>query len=162
MEPKVLKALHWIVEILNRHNITYSISGGFAAHLYGSTRPINDIDIDISEKDFEKVYSEVKDFLFLGPTHYTNAKWDLEVMKLRYYDQEIDIGGAFEAKIFDDILQEWIHSPADFLKSKKFDVDGITLDVIDPNDLIEYKKLLSGEHQKVDIEAVQNFIKNSK
>jgi hypothetical protein len=40
-------ALRWIIGILDRHNIQYQITGGFAAKLYGSSREVNDIDIDI-------------------------------------------------------------------------------------------------------------------
>lgn len=158
MENKLLKALHWIVGILNKHKIQYNISGGFSAHLYGSNRPVNDIDIDIPEDDFEKIYDDVKAYIILGPENYKDERWDLKLMTLNYFDQEIDIGGAFKQKIFDDISQKWINLPTNFSKSKKINVDGIELNIIDPHDLVNYKKLLSGEHQKIDIKAVQEFI----
>ncbi len=44
-EQKSIDALRWIVEIFNRHNIPYRIGGGFAAKVYGSTRPLKDFDI---------------------------------------------------------------------------------------------------------------------
>jgi len=162
MENKLLKALHWIIGILNKYNVQYIISGGFSAYLYGSNRKINDIDIDIPEDDFEKIYNDVKDFIILGPKDYKDERWDLKLMTLNYFAQKIDISGAFNQKIFDDISQKWVHSPTNFSKSRKIKVDGIELNVIDPNDLMNYKKLLSGEHQKIDIKAVQEFIKNSK
>lgn len=162
MEPKLLKALHWIIEILNKYYIQYNLSGGFSAHLYWSNRQINDIDIDIPEDDFEKIYNDVKSFIILGPEDYKDERWDLKLMTLNYFGQEIDISGAFNQKIFDDVSQKWIHSPADFEKSRKINFEGVELNVIDPNDLINYKKLLSGYHQNIDIRAVQEFIKNSK
>lgn len=162
MENKLLKALYWIVEILNKYNIQYNISGGFSAHLYGSKRQINDIDIDIPEEDFEKIFDDVKTYIILGPEDYKDERWDLKLMTLNYFGQEIDISGAFKQKIFDDISQKWIHSPADFSKSRKIEFYGIELNVIDPIDLMNYKKLLSGDHQKVDIKAIQEFIENSR
>ena len=162
MGNKLLKALHWIIEILNKYDVQYNISGGFSAYLYGSNRKINDIDIDISEDDFEKIFNDVKDFIILGPEEYKDERWDLKLMTLNYFGQEIDISGAFKQKIFDDISQKWICSPAEFPKSRKINIDGIELNVIDPNKLINYKKLLSGDHQEIDIKAVQKFIENSK
>jgi hypothetical protein len=162
MENKLLKALYWIIGILNKHSIEYNISGGFSAHLYGSNRQINDIDIDISENDFEKIYNDVNSFIILGPEDYKDERWDLKLMTLNYFGQEIDISGAFNQKIFDDVSQKWIHSPANFSKSRKITFEGIELHVIDPNDLVNYKKLLSGDHQKIDIKAVQEFIENLK
>lgn len=161
MEPKLLKALHRIIEILNRHQIQYSISGGFSAHLYGSRRPINDIDIDIPENDFEKIYDDIKEYIIFGPEEYQDKKRNLKLITLNYFDQEIDIWGALKCQIFDDILQKWIPNQINFSKSRKMNIDGLEINIIDPNDLINYKKLLSGEHQIIDIKAVQEFIKNS-
>ena len=48
-QEKTVDALRWIVGILEKKNILYQISGGFAAKLYGSSRPLNDIDIDIHQ-----------------------------------------------------------------------------------------------------------------
>lgn len=55
MEEKTLNALRWIVGILNKHQVPYRIGGGFAAHIYGSNRPINDIDISLPGKYFSAI-----------------------------------------------------------------------------------------------------------
>ncbi|MFP4514737.1 MAG: nucleotidyltransferase domain-containing protein [Parcubacteria group bacterium] len=162
MKNKQLQALRWIINILSKDNIQYRISGGFAAHLYGSKREVNDIDIDIPENDFEKIFDKVKDYIILGPENYKDERWNLKLMTLNYLGQEIDIGGAYNQKIFDDLSKRWIHSPANFSKLKKVYFEGIKLTVINPSDLINYKKLLSGDHQRIDIKAVQEYIKNSK
>lgn len=52
-QEKTINALKWIIKILNSKNIPYQISGGFAAKMYGSIRPLNDIDIDIPEDNFQ-------------------------------------------------------------------------------------------------------------
>jgi len=158
MSSKLLPVLHWIINILEEHEIQYSISGGFAAHLYGSPRPINDIDLDIPEDDFDKIYGEVKDFIIFGPANYKDARWDLKLMTLNYHGQEIDISGAFEQKIHDDNQQKWLHDPTDFTDLNTIPFDGLDLKVITPENLLAYKKLLIGDHQAIDIKAVEKFI----
>ena len=94
LEEKTKKALSWIIEILNRHKIDYQIAGGFAAKVYGSTRILNDIDIDISEKYFPVILTEINPYIIYGPSRFIDGKWDLELVTLNYNGQEIDISGA--------------------------------------------------------------------
>ena len=89
MEQKTLRALCWIVEILDRNNISYGIGGGFAAHVYGSGRPINDIDISLSGKYFPVIVSEVKVFIKAGPKHYTSPKWDCDTLSVDITDNKL-------------------------------------------------------------------------
>ena len=59
--PKVGLTLDLIIPILEKERIFYQILGGVAASFYGSNRPINDIDIDIREKDFPRLFERVKE-----------------------------------------------------------------------------------------------------
>ncbi len=162
MDDKFLKALRWIVAILDQQGVKYVISGGFAAYLYGSKRQINDLDVDIPENDIEKIRRDVKDYIVAGPEHVQDERWDLLSMTLNYHNQEIDISGALQQKVYDDVYQKWVNIPANFSKAKKMVVDGIQINVMDPQDLIFYKKFLIGAHQKADIKAIREFIRNSK
>ena len=85
-------ALIWITGILEEKNIPFQISGGLAAKIYGSPRPLNDIDIDIPRDGFAKILSAVEAYIVFGPADYENGKWDLYLMTLDYHGQEIDIG----------------------------------------------------------------------
>jgi predicted nucleotidyltransferase len=148
VEEKTKNALLWITEILNRHNIPFQICGGLAAKLYGSPRPLNDIDIE-----------EVKEYIIFGPEQYLDEKWDLWLMTLNYFGQEIDIGGAIHLKIFDSQHDVWVPFPVDFAKVAWVPVAGIKVPVITKEDLIIYKSLLDGDHQQVDIIAVRYSMK---
>lgn len=158
LEEKTKKALIWITDILNKHNISFQISGGFSAKIYGSPRPLNDIDIDIPEYGFEKIVDEVKEYIVFGPEHYVDEKWDLMLMTLNYFGQEIDIGGSENLKIFDEKNNKWLPFPTDFNKVVYFVVAGIKVPVIPKEDLIEYKSYLNGDHQKIDIDSVKKSL----
>ena len=158
MNNKLADALKWIVSILRKHNVPFLISGGFAANIYGAKRPVNDIDIDVPEEKMELLLPDIKPYITFGPAEYKDEKWDLKLITLNYNGQEIDIGGAFDTKIFDEQNKVWVHCPAKFETAQIHTVYGVEVPIVRPQDLIEYKKLLSGEHQKTDIAAVQEHI----
>ncbi len=158
-QEKTINALKWIVEILNRKNIPYQISGGFAAKIYGSTRLLNDIDIDIPEDRFVDLVEEVRPYIVFGPKHYKDDKWDAYLMTLNFTGQEIDIDGAYEVKVSSKDRTEWVHIPVDFSKVNKMEVEGIVVNVISPMNLVKYKQHLDGDHQVEDIKAAENYLK---
>ncbi|OGK51808.1 hypothetical protein A3B02_01870 [Candidatus Roizmanbacteria bacterium RIFCSPLOWO2_01_FULL_42_14] len=161
MNKPLQDALKWIIGVLEDNKITYQITGGFAAHIYGSTREVNDIDIDISEGSFQIILEDVRSKIVYGPCRYQDAKWDLQLMTLNYNGQEIDIGGAFETKIFDSINQTWVPFPGDFSKRRHMLFAGTDIYVVDPQSLIEYKSLLDGKHQKEDIAAIKKYLERT-
>ncbi|MBM3206254.1 MAG: hypothetical protein FJZ43_01365 [Candidatus Staskawiczbacteria bacterium] len=159
---KIESALKWILPILKKHKVPFQISGGFAAHIYGSKRPVNDIDIDIPEDKIDVLVPDVKEYIVYGPAQHKNNRWDLKLITLEYYGQEIDIGGAYNVKIFDDNESIWKSFPAKLEEVEFHNVYGFNLPVVEPRYLADYKKLLSGDHQKVDVKAVENYILNKK
>ena len=154
LEEKTKKALLWIIEILNQQKISFQISGGFAAKLYGSARSLNDIDIDIPENEFTKIVTEVKGYITFGPRQFKDKKWDIFLMTLNYFGQEIDIGSE-NFKIFDSNSKQWLSFSTVPNKVIWMPVAGITVPVIAKEELIHYKSYLDGEHQKTDIDTIQ-------
>lgn len=150
----IKRALEWIVGVLRKHQIPFQISGGCAAKIYGSQRELNDIDIDIPRDGFEKIIDDVKPFVIYGPSQYKDDKWDLYLMTLNYAGQEIDIGSG-NAKISTKDRKNWIHFDTDFSKVVNKEFLGITVPVIPKEELIEYKQLLDGDHQQVDIQSIK-------
>ena len=158
MERKTIDALVWIVGVLEKHEVEYQISGGFAAKLYGSPRELNDIDIDIREKYFETVLPEVSPYVTFGPARFNDGKFDCDLMTLDYGGQEIDISGTDTLRMSNKDRTEWISYPNFTFDTLDTDVAGISLKVVHPWKLIEYKKELDGEHQHADIQAAQAYI----
>ncbi|MFA7191702.1 MAG: hypothetical protein WC089_00165 [Candidatus Paceibacterota bacterium] len=159
LKKKTIKALNWIVNILNEHKIDYVVSGGFSAKLYSSKRELHDIDIDIFENKFDELLSEISKYITYGPDRYKDGKWDMNLITLNYGGQEIDIGDLSDAYISNKERTAWIKLE-NKLEPVKMTVGGIEVNVINPQDLINYKKNLDGDHQLEDIKSVEAYIKN--
>ena len=160
LEQKTKKALQWIVEILNKHQVPYRIGGGFAAHVYGATRPVNDIDITFSGKYFPIIIPEISQYITYTFGHSRDEKWDCDGLTLEYEDQEIDMTDIDTLKMSNKEKTEWLQTKDNFrtYPNVVMDVDGIQVSLIDPRDLAAYKKHLDGEHQQVDIQAIETYI----
>jgi len=165
MEEKTKNALRWIVEILNKNNIAYRIGGGFAAHVYGSPRPIKDIDITFSGKYFSMIMSDVSGYIEYDLGHYSNEKWDCDYLLLDYHGQKIDITDIDTLKMSNKEQTKWFQTKDEYKKFpiQNFNIEGVSVSLIDPRDLIAYKKELADDehlYQEIDIKAVEEYLKN--
>lgn len=148
-------ALIWITDILKKHQIPFQITGGLAAIAYGGTRPLQDIDIDIPEDKFDLVKGEVAEFITYGPEKYKSNKWDLLLMTLNYDGQEIDLGGAYQTKIFNEKTGHWEKLAENLSKAEIKTVYELQLPVIPKDSLLSYKKVLSREEDKIDVSEIE-------
>jgi hypothetical protein len=159
MQEKTTRALKWMVEILNRLNISYQIAGGFAAKMYGSPRSVNDIDFDVHDEDLRRIVPEVSQYIKFGPARFKNEKWDCLLITLEYDGQEIDISGADTTKISNLAMTKWIEYPKQDFNTMKFVVEGTSINVMNPIELMEYKsELMDREHQVIDVNAVKKYL----
>ncbi len=158
MEQRTIDALEWMIGIFNKYKIEYQIAGGFAAKLYGSPRPLNDIDFDISEKNFSTILPDISGYITFGPSRLNDGKWDCELITLNYRGQEIDLCGVDSILMSNKERTKWIPYPNQSLNSLDIKAEGFTLKVIHPRDLATYKKELDGEHQMVDIQAIEEYL----
>lgn len=163
LEEKTINTLKWIVSILNKHKVPYRIGGGFAAYIFGSNRKVNDLDISISGEYFPVILSDVKEYIIAGPKHYLNEKWNCNTLSLNYQKQDIDLTDIDTLLMTNKEKTEWIQVKNNFRKypPKKLIFENIEISLMDPRDLIGYKKHLDGEHQLIDIQAVEEYIKNN-
>ncbi|MFZ1719753.1 MAG: hypothetical protein WAU28_00200 [Candidatus Moraniibacteriota bacterium] len=163
MEQKTTEALKWIVKILNDNRIHYRIGGGLAVALYGSTRPIKDIDISLSGKYFPVIVPIVQQFIIAGPQHYLNEKWDCATLSLNYHEQDIDLTDVDTLLMKNHEETEWIKNEIVYDKyptiTKK--IEGMSVTLMHPKVLLEYKQHLSGEHQESDQKFLEQYIRKS-
>lgn len=160
MEQKTVDALKWIAQILNGHNIPYRIGGGTATYLYGSGRPVNDIDISVSGSFFPTIVPLVKDYITAGPKHYKNEKWDCDTLSLNYQGQDIDLTDVDTLLMSKKGTGEWVRNKEIYGKHPDAvkEVDGVQVSLMNPRVLLEYKQELSGEHQEYDIQFLKGLI----
>ena len=163
MEKKTIEALKWITDIFGCYSIPYMIGGGFAAHYYGSQRPINDLDISLSGRYFPEIVDNVKEYITAGPKHYSNEKWDCDTLSLTYKGQDVDITDVETVKMSSKDGSEWFKSKDHFRKypAKNVVIEGIKVSLMDPRDLVAYKKHLGGEHQLADVHTVEKYIQEN-
>jgi hypothetical protein len=155
MEKRNTKeAFCWIVGLLNKHQIPFQISGGFAARLYGSQRELADIDIGIQDGRFDDLYPDVKEYVIFGPARYLDNEWDLKLMTLKYEGQEIDIAGEDDIKIFDKENKSWISGGEDISLAQKQKIYGLSVPVIPKKALIAYKRKIMREVDRLDLIAL--------
>lgn len=159
LNEKVMQGLRWIVTILDKNKIPYKIGGGFAAKIYGSPREVSDIDISLSGKYFDVIIPEVSNYITAGPKHYLNEKWDCNTLSVNYNGQDIDMTDVDTLKMTDLKNTRWMNVKENRLfDGVIMDINGVAVSIMDPRDLISYKKELGGEHQLTDINAIQKYL----
>ncbi len=152
------KTFRWLVGLLHELKIPFLVSGGLAAKAYGSERPLNDIDIDIPNDRFDDLYPRVEEFVVEGPGRAKDERWDLLLMVLKHHGQDVDIGGAYDARICDARTGEWVEGDDDFSKCEMREIFGLTVPVMGREELMMYKAMLTGAHQMQDIEAIRRSV----
>lgn len=136
---KTKEALHWIVWILRAYKIPFQITGGFAANIYWSKRPLADIDIDLPDKYIFDVLPKVKKYVIYWPKHYKDWAFDMLLVTLKYKGQEIDLGWCSDEQIYHKKYKHRENLQADFSKITRKKVLGLVLPIIPKEELIKYK-----------------------
>ena len=150
------KCLQWIVKILRKRRVPFYISAGFAAKLYGSPRPLKDI--DIPDKYFQEVLNETRKYVTWGPKRWLCKPWDVHVFTLTHNGYKIDISSGDTMRFYDIKKEKWVPGHSNFSKATRKKVFDMIVPVIPKKDLLYYKRLLeqysSKKHQKIDVDAL--------
>jgi len=154
MSKKTKEAFTWIIGILRQHRIPFHISGGFAANIYGSKRPLADIDIEVPDNKISIIKDDVKGFIIYGPKRYKDERFDLLLMTLRYKGQEIDICGIDSQKLFNKKTGKWEKESIDLSKATRKKAYGHLVPIIPLKNLIRYKKKIARDVDRKDVNAL--------
>ena len=126
--------------------------------MYGSQRPLNDIDIDMREQHLRTILPEILPYITDPLARYNHdGKWDGEFITLNYRGQVIDLGGIDTLRISNKDRTAWIPYQATYFDTLDMMVEGVQVKVLHPRKLVEYKKELDGNHQLVDIAAAERY-----
>jgi hypothetical protein len=160
MKTQIRDALDWLIPILTRTSTPFQITGGLAAHIYGATRTINDIDIDVPMSFLEVLSPQLAPFMEVPPQRGRDSTWDVYLTVLNYEGQIIDLTGDQEAFVHNKDTNEWDPLEMNFDTVIWLEAFGHRLPVQNPSDLIAYKRKVRWDEEKhvSDIEAVQRYI----
>jgi len=158
MSRKTKEAFTWIVSLLRKHDIQFRISGGFAANIYGSNRPLADIDIEISDDRVLEIQKEVKNYIIYGPKRYKDLEFDLLLMTLKFRGQEIDLCGIDSLKLFNKKTRKWAKESINLSNVTRKKVYDYIVPVIPLKNLITYKKKISRDVDIQDVNAIRHNI----
>lgn len=147
-------ALAWVVDLLQRHRISFQAVGGLAARAYGATRPLVDLDFYIPMERFPELLPEIAPHVVWGPEHYRDANWDITFVKLSYAGQPIEFGDSTDAYFFDRSTGTWIRHEIDFERSIWCEVLGVRVPVIPRAELIAYKRQLDRDVDRLDLDEI--------
>lgn len=158
----IQNALDWIITLLKHKQIPFHITGGFAAHLYGATRPINDIDIDMPTACLDSLAPELREFMEFAPQRHKDTTWDLYVATVNYQGQLIDLTGDTDAYVCNKNTGAWNPLEMNFNEVNWIEAFGHQLPVQNTRDLISYKlKIAYDEFKHLgDVEAIRRCVHN--
>jgi hypothetical protein len=154
MKKSTESAFKWIVGLLRENKIPFQLSGGFAARLYGANRPLYDIDIEVQDQYFDKLFPFVKDYVIYGPQRYKDSTFDVLLMTLKYDGQEIDISGCESDKLYNHDTKQWESCDTKINDVVEKKVYGLIVPVIKWQDLVEYKKKIRRPTDLEDVQAI--------
>jgi len=155
MKRDTKKAFDWIVKILRKHNIRFWVTGGLAARVYGSRRPLDDIDFEVRDRDVFVVANLVKKYIIFGPKQYLDKNFNIILMTIRYKGQEIDFSGADSTRLYDSKNKKWVKCYSNLSKAVHKKVFGMIVPVTPKQDLIAYKSKLLRKVDRLDIKALK-------
>lgn len=147
------KAFHFIIDLLEEQGINYQISGGLAAHVHGSGRPLADIDIDVDASALSRLAELTKEYITRPLGRYQDAHWDLLLLTINVAGQEIDLCSP-QTLIFNHAAQAWESYDSDLSQYEIKEVFGRKVRVETRDALLTYKRILGRE---VDIEDVADL-----
>jgi len=153
VQPDTKRALRWIVGVFRKRNVSFQITGGLAASLYGSPRPWNDIDILIRPTSLRRILPDVNRHLAFGPAQYRDQRFDAFMATLKIYGTEIDL--VMECRIRNRRTGGWYQTPGLTPPSTWKHLWGIRLPLEPKRELMRIKQILGRKKDFEDVAAMR-------
>jgi hypothetical protein len=135
------------------NDIRYQLTGGMAARLYGSSRALNDIDIEVNERDIERVQIALAEYVTKGLYRLIDDSFDIWMMTLNIDGTPVDISQAAPI-LLRGVVGSWQRFDAHIENSKIINVRGIPISVVELDGLLSYKTVLG---RSVDLEDTKKL-----
>lgn len=148
-------AFHFIVQVFESLGIPFLVVGGLAARVYGSVRPLNDIDLAVPDDALPRILERVQSYVVFGPARYENARLSLMLLTLEVEGHVVDIAGITHGRILDRADQRWVPLHADFAVFTRSEVFGRFVPVVTRSVLLDYKRRLDRHVDRLDVAALR-------
>lgn len=142
-----------LVNTLYEHAIPFQVSGGLGAIMYGSSRELRDIDIEIYKEDCQRVQELFTGFIVEPFRHYIEEDFELWMMTLNIEGVSVDINQVEESYAFDRNGRR--HHLPDNLRDTEFKyIEDIKFPVQNKKNLVDYKRLCGRDTDLIDVEEI--------
>lgn len=157
---KIKTTLDWILPMLKEKGIPFYVTGGFAAHLYGATRPVNDIDIDVPADRIDSFVEALSTFIESPPQHFQDSTWDMYGATLNFEGQLLDLTSDEHPRVHNKNTGEWDALEMNFDDVVWVHAYGHDIPVQNPRDLMSYKVKIRYDEEKhlSDVKAVKEYL----
>ncbi|PAX51780.1 nucleotidyltransferase domain-containing protein [Brunnivagina elsteri] len=151
-----IKALKQIIPIFHQNNITYRITGGLAGNLYGSQWLLHDIDIEVAQKDMNKIEDLFQEYIAIALMRLVDDEFDLRIMTLEIEHIDVEINQAEEAFVFHNDLAVPLNHDLSIFNLIIFEKLELRVQPLD--EIIKDKELIGRKKDLVDLRQLQeNF-----
>lgn len=150
-------ALAWITNSLASRGIPFALVGGIAANAYGSTRELNDIDIDVPDDAIPLLAVDLAEYLSFGPIQHESECFRCFLVGFTYRGQEIELSGADSMQLYNRALGCWIAFPTDLTAVEYREILGIDAPVMNRKALCTYKRIVARATDLEDVRALESL-----
>jgi hypothetical protein len=148
-----LKTLKLLISTFDEYQIPYQITGGLAGNIYGSTWPLQDIDIEVPQTRIAEVAELFGEYTVRPLSRFVDEEFDLMFLALRINDIDVEINQAEDAFIFSDGIRMKLDT--DLSQARRLNFCGLNLLVQPLDAIIKYKKLLKRHNDVSDLIKLQ-------
>ena len=154
ISKKQRSAIKYLVNLLNKNNVSYQATGGLAAICYGATRPLYDVDMDINKKDIPLIQKLLKQYIIDDYHHYKDDFFDMYLMRLYINGVLVDISQIENAYSLTNGKKIKINS--NIANSKLMKIAGMNIQVQNVSELVEYKLMIGRDTDLSDVKEIQS------
>lgn len=155
MSPDLRAALRRLSELFADLDVPWQLVGGLAARAFGSDRPLVDIDVYVPDADLARVAEALGPDLTRAPDRHRDRHWDLTFLAADVHGWRVEVAGAESARLRERGSGRWRPADIDFGESERRSVEGVSVPVMPRDRLLEYKRALGREVDRIDVRDLE-------
>jgi hypothetical protein len=154
-DRRIAQALRWMANVFSTVPTSYQLVGGCAAHAYGATRPVHDIDVYVPGRHLASVAAAMGDHVAQPPKQHAGTQWRLTYLKAWYAGWRVEVADAESTMYYDARARTWRPAVIDFDASETHTLFGVEVAVMPQDTLLTYKRRLDRPVDQTDLRQMQ-------